>query len=49
MPEMDGLEATAIIRKDEAGTGSHVPIIAVTALAMAEDYRHCIAAQQTVT
>ncbi|HTB79608.1 MAG TPA: response regulator [Opitutaceae bacterium] len=44
MPEMDGLEATVIIRQDEARTGAHVPIIAFTAFAMAEDYRHCIAA-----
>ncbi len=42
MPEMDGLEATALIRKEEAATGSHVPIIALTAFAMAEDYRQCI-------
>src|SRR5581483_1821434 len=44
MPEMDGLEATMLIREREAGTDSHVPIIALTAFAMAEDYRQCIAA-----
>jgi CheY-like chemotaxis protein len=31
MPEMDGLEATRIIRGREKGTQSYVPIVAVTA------------------
>jgi CheY-like chemotaxis protein len=31
MPEMDGLEATAVIRTLEKVTGAHVPIIALTA------------------
>jgi signal transduction histidine kinase/CheY-like chemotaxis protein len=41
MPEMDGFEATAIIRQAEAGTGRHVPIFALTARAMKGDADHC--------
>jgi signal transduction histidine kinase/DNA-binding response OmpR family regulator len=37
MPEMDGLEATAAIRRAEIVTERHIPIIAITADAMAED------------
>lgn len=37
MPEVDGVEATAVIRKQEESTGSRVPIIAMTAHAMAGD------------
>jgi two-component system sensor histidine kinase/response regulator len=37
MPEMDGMETTAAIRKQEEGTGRHVPIIAMTANAMRGD------------
>lgn len=37
MPELDGLEATKIIRDQESTTGRHVPIIALTARVMEED------------
>ncbi|HET9182472.1 MAG TPA: response regulator [Candidatus Angelobacter sp.] len=37
MPEMDGLEATRVIRQHEAATGLHVPIIAMTAHALKSD------------
>jgi CheY-like chemotaxis protein len=41
MPEMDGFEAAAAIRKSESG---HIPIIAITALAMPGDRERCLAA-----
>jgi two-component system, sensor histidine kinase and response regulator len=44
MPEMDGFEATAEIRKREMKNGSHVPIVAMTAFAMSGDRERCIAA-----
>jgi signal transduction histidine kinase/CheY-like chemotaxis protein/CHASE3 domain sensor protein len=42
MPEMDGLEATRAIRSSEAASGSHIPIIAMTANAMSGDRQMCI-------
>ena len=43
MPEMDGFQATAEIRRKER-SDEHVPIIAMTANAMAEDRDRCLAA-----
>ncbi len=44
MPEMDGLEAVAVIRDKERQTGEHMPIIAMTAHAMKGDRQRCIEA-----
>lgn len=42
MPEMDGYEATAAIRKIEQQTKRHIPIIALTANSMKEDEEKCL-------
>jgi len=44
MPEMDGFEAARAIRAAEGAMGRHIPIIALTASAMAEDRERCLAA-----
>ena len=44
MPEMSGLEATAAIREAERHTDRHIPIVALTARAMAGDREQCLAA-----
>jgi CheY-like chemotaxis protein len=44
MPDMDGFQATAIIREKEKISGKHMPIIALTAYAMKGDRERCLAA-----
>jgi CheY-like chemotaxis protein len=44
MPEMDGIEATVRIRRNEANTGRHIPIVALTAHAMRCDRAMCLEA-----
>jgi two-component system sensor histidine kinase/response regulator len=44
MPEVDGFEATQLIREKEKTSGAHLAIIALTAHAMKGDYERCIAA-----
>ena len=42
MPDMDGLEATVLIREIEKASGGHIPIIAMTANAMKGDRERCL-------
>jgi CheY-like chemotaxis protein len=42
MPEMDGFEMVAAIREREKHTGGHIPVIAMTALAMKGDRERCL-------
>jgi len=42
MPRMGGFEATSEIRRRERGTGRHIPVLALTALAMKGDRERCL-------
>ena len=44
MPDMNGFEATAIIRELEGLSGTHTPIVAMTAHAMRGDRERCLEA-----
>jgi two-component system sensor histidine kinase/response regulator len=44
MPEMDGMEATRVLRERESKTGSHLTVVGVTAHAMAGDRERCLQA-----
>jgi signal transduction histidine kinase/ActR/RegA family two-component response regulator len=44
MPELNGFEATKIIRQKEKYNGKHIPIIAMTAYAMTGDREKCLGA-----
>jgi CheY-like chemotaxis protein len=42
MPELDGIETTAVIREREQREGGRIPIVALTAHAMQGDRERCI-------
>lgn len=44
MPEMDGIDATKMIRDREKQKGGHIPIIALTAHALSGDREQCLSA-----
>jgi CheY-like chemotaxis protein len=44
MPNLDGFEATRLMREEEKASGRHTPIIAMTANAFKEDREACLAA-----
>ncbi len=44
MPEVDGFEATRLIREKEKTSGGHLPIVAITAHAMKGDRDRCLEA-----
>jgi two-component system sensor histidine kinase/response regulator len=44
MPLLSGIEATAAIREKEKASGTHIPIIAMTAHAMKDDRKRCLEA-----
>jgi|GEM_PF-386869 len=44
MPEVDGFEATRLIREREAASGRHTPLVAMTAHAMKGDRERCLEA-----
>jgi len=44
MPDLDGVQATRRIREMERGSGSHVPIVAMTAQAGETDRQRCLEA-----
>jgi two-component system sensor histidine kinase/response regulator len=46
MPEMDGLEAVAAIRKKEQLSGKHQVVIALTAHAMKGDEQRCLSSNR---